>query len=135
MYTTSGRLARSSPASRHGRGAGAAGAQYRRQYRRGETGVQNLLNRRLRQLAGASADHVCTPVDLRDGLVPRSGLLEVVVHPSALGYADFGDAYLHSGESLLDLLEDRLPGVKRVGYGVLARGTARAPRLNTTRSV
>ena len=80
---------------------------------------KQLLNRRLRQLAGATADHVCTPVDLRDGLAPEHGVLEVVVHPSALGHADFGDAYLHSGESLLDLLEDRLPRGKRVGYGVL----------------
>jgi len=81
---------------------------------------KSLLNRRLRQLAGSTADHVCTPVDLRDGLVPEDGVLEVVVHPSALGCADFGDAYLNSGESLMELLEQRLPGVQRVGYGMLA---------------
>ncbi len=80
---------------------------------------KTLLNRRLRQLAGACADHVCTPVDLRDGLAPRTGVLEVVVHPSALGHADFGDAYLAAGESLLDLLEQRLPEVRRVEYGVV----------------
>ena len=96
---------------------------------------KSLLNRRLRQLAGASADHVCTPVDLRAGLAPQNGLLEVVVHPSALGYADFGDAYLDSGESLLDLLEERLPGVKRAGYEVEARGMVRTEKLRATGSM
>lgn len=92
----------------------------------GKRVFKTLLNRRLRQLAGVSADHVCTPVDLRDGLAPLDGVLEVVVHPSALGSADFGDAYLDSGESLLDLLEQRLAGVRRVGYGTLAGRTAGA---------
>ncbi|MHA6195196.1 ChbG/HpnK family deacetylase [Pseudomonas wadenswilerensis] len=86
----------------------------------GKRAFKTLLNRRLRQLARGCADHVCTPVDLRDGLAPRAGILEVVVHPSALGCADFGDAYLESGESLMDLLEQRLEGVQRVGYGALA---------------
>lgn len=80
---------------------------------------KTLLNRRLRQLAGATADYVCTPVDLRDGLAPDHGLVEIVAHPSALGSHDFGDAYLGSGESLQSLLEHRLDGVPRVGYAVL----------------
>ncbi|MDG9882516.1 ChbG/HpnK family deacetylase [Pseudomonas sp. GD04058] len=96
---------------------------------------KSLLNRRLKQLAGAAADHVCTPVDLRDGWLPRSGVLEVVVHPSALGNADFGDAYLPAGESLLDLLDDRLSGVTRVGYGILTASLAGRQRLKATRSV
>lgn len=78
---------------------------------------KTLLNRRLQQLAGATADYVCTPVDVRDGLAPKQGLVEVVAHPSALGAHDFGDAYLGSGESLQGLLEQRLAGVPRVGYG------------------
>jgi len=81
---------------------------------------KTLLNRRLRQLAGATADYVCTPADLRAGLAPDAGLLEVVAHPSALGGHDFGDAYLGTGESLKALVEQRLEGVPRVGYGVLA---------------
>lgn len=100
----------------------------------GKRVFKNLLNRRLRQLAGTCAEHVCTPQDLRDGLLPHTGLLEVVVHPSALGNADFGDAYLPSGESLLDLLEERLAGADRVGYGVLATRPGRAQGLKTTRS-
>ncbi|MHC6225762.1 ChbG/HpnK family deacetylase [Pseudomonas sp. X10] len=81
---------------------------------------KTLLNRRLRQLCGATADYVCTPADLRAGLAPREGLLEVVAHPSALGGQDFGDAYLESGESLKALIEQQLAGVPRVGYAVLA---------------
>lgn len=81
---------------------------------------KTLLNRRLRQLSGATADHVCTPADLRAGLAPRQGVLEVVAHPSALGGHDFGDAYLETGESLKALVEQQLKGVPRVGYGVLA---------------
>lgn len=83
---------------------------------------KTLLNWRLRSLAGATADYVCTPVDLRDGLAPRQGLLEVVAHPSALGSNDFGDAYLGSGESLAGLLEQQLQTAPRVGYRVLAGG-------------
>ncbi len=81
---------------------------------------KTLLNQRLRQLSGATADHVCTPADLRAGLAPRHGVLEVVAHPSALGGHDFGDAYLASGESLKALVEHHLAGVPRVGYGVVA---------------
>ncbi|MCU1734957.1 MULTISPECIES: ChbG/HpnK family deacetylase [unclassified Pseudomonas] len=83
---------------------------------------KTLLNRRLRHLAGSTADFVCTPVDLRDGLAPRHGLLEVVAHPSALGSNDFGDAYLSAGESLAGLLEQQLRAAPRVGYRVLAQG-------------
>ncbi|KJZ39678.1 MULTISPECIES: ChbG/HpnK family deacetylase [Pseudomonas] len=74
-----------------------------------------LLNRRLSHLAGVTADYVCTPVDLRNEAPPTDGLLEIVAHPNQLG-ADFGDAYLDQGESLSALLEQRLPGVKRVSY-------------------
>ncbi|NER65517.1 ChbG/HpnK family deacetylase [Pseudomonas sp. MAFF212427] len=80
---------------------------------------KTLLNQRLRQLARLTADHVCTPVDLRNGLAPEHGVLEVVAHPSALGSHDFGDAYLASGESLKALLDQRLAGVPRIGYGAL----------------
>lgn len=90
---------------------------------------KTLLNQRLRQLARLTADHVCTPVDLRDGLAPRHGVLEVVAHPSALGSQDFGDAYLGSGESLMALLEQRLAGVPRIGYAALRE--SRQPALDT----
>ncbi|MGE8392464.1 ChbG/HpnK family deacetylase [Pseudomonas sp. BIGb0427] len=80
---------------------------------------KTLLNRRLKQLAGATADYVCTPADLRAGLAPADGLLEVVAHPSALGGHDFGDAYLGSGESLKTLLEQRLSGVPRISYNTV----------------
>ena len=78
---------------------------------------KDLLNRRLNSLAGATADYVCTPVDLRNGEPPLDGLLEIVAHPNQLG-ADFGDAYLEPGESLSALLTQRLPGVPRVAYDV-----------------
>ncbi|MEE1889049.1 ChbG/HpnK family deacetylase [Pseudomonas carassii] len=80
---------------------------------------KTLLNWRLRQLAGSSADFVCTPADLKAGLAPEHGVLELVAHPSALGGHDFGDAYLASGESLLALVEQRLGQVPRVGYASL----------------
>jgi len=76
---------------------------------------KTLLNRRLRSLAGTTADHVCTPADLRNAAPPADGLLEVVTHPNLLG-ADFGDAYLNPGESLSQVLESRLSGVPRVPY-------------------
>ena len=60
---------------------------------------KELLNRRLTHLAGATANYVCTPVDLRNAAPPTDGLLEIVAHPNQLG-ADFGDAYLDQGESL-----------------------------------
>jgi predicted glycoside hydrolase/deacetylase ChbG (UPF0249 family) len=82
-----------------------------------------LLNRRLRQLAGASADWVCTPADLRDQPPPARGCLEVIAHPSRLD-AGFGDAYLAPGESLDALLTRRLAGVPRVSYAKLGN----APR-------
>ncbi|MDZ5602678.1 ChbG/HpnK family deacetylase [Pseudomonas sp. RP23018S] len=77
---------------------------------------KTALNKRLRQLCGATADHVCTPADLKAGLAPRSGVLEVVVHPSALGSKDFGDAYLARGESLQSLIDQYLADTPRVGY-------------------
>ncbi|MEB0048310.1 MULTISPECIES: ChbG/HpnK family deacetylase [unclassified Pseudomonas] len=82
---------------------------------------KGLLNHRLHQLAGASADYVCTPVDLRSVSIPTDGLLEIVAHPYQLG-ADFGDAYLNPGESLTQLLAQRLEGVARVSYTVVSRG-------------
>ncbi|MDW9406358.1 hypothetical protein GE454_25320, partial [Pseudomonas soli] len=69
--------------------------------------------------AGSTADFVCTPADLKAGLAPSHGVLEVVAHPSALGGHDFGAAYLASGESLLALVEQRLGQVPRVGYASL----------------
>jgi chitin disaccharide deacetylase len=81
---------------------------------------KGLLNRRLQTLAGATADYVCTPVDLRNAPAPTDGLLEIVAHPNQLG-ADFGDAYLNPGESLTQVLEQRLAGVERVSYAVLSR--------------
>lgn len=79
---------------------------------------KGLLNRRLQGLAGATADYVCTPVDLRNEPAPTDGVLEIVAHPNQLG-ADFGDAYLEPGESLSRLLERRLLGVPRVSYADL----------------
>ncbi|WP_347905380.1 ChbG/HpnK family deacetylase [Pseudomonas purpurea] len=81
---------------------------------------KTLLNRRLRSLAGATADYVCTPVDLRNAAPPTDGLLEIVAHPNNLG-EDFGDAYLNHGESLSALLERRLAGVSRVAYSAAIR--------------
>lgn len=78
---------------------------------------KTLLNLRLRSLAGATADHVCTPADLRNSSPPIDGLLEVIIHPCLLG-ADFGDACLNPGESLTQVLESRLPGVPRVPYNM-----------------
>jgi predicted glycoside hydrolase/deacetylase ChbG (UPF0249 family) len=79
---------------------------------------KELLNRRLRSLAGVTADYVCTPVDLRDSDVPTEGVLEIVAHPTQLG-ADFGDAYLPPDESLTRVLERRLQGVPRISYGLV----------------
>ncbi|AXJ04382.1 hypothetical protein CFN16_09645 [Pseudomonas fluorescens] len=79
---------------------------------------KSLLNRRLQGLAGATADYVCTPVDLRNAPAPTDGVLEIVAHPNQLG-ADFGDAYLQPGESLSRVLEQRLAGVPRVSYADL----------------
>ncbi|AWY43966.1 ChbG/HpnK family deacetylase [Pseudomonas putida] len=81
---------------------------------------KQLLNHRLNRLAGATADYVCTPQDLRNAEPPSEGLLEIVAHPSQLG-ADFGDAGLDQGESLSALLEQRLPGVPRVPYSAVGR--------------
>ncbi|QXH33358.1 ChbG/HpnK family deacetylase [Pseudomonas muyukensis] len=85
---------------------------------------KTLLNRRLHQLCGVTADHVCTPADVRAGLAPAHGVLEVVAHPSALGSQDFGDAYLARGESLKALIEQRLGDRPRVSYTSLVQ---RAP--------
>ncbi|PMW95704.1 hypothetical protein C1X59_26120 [Pseudomonas sp. FW215-R2] len=79
---------------------------------------KGLLNRRLQGLAGATADYVCTPIDLRNEPAPTDGVLEIVAHPNQLG-ADFGDAYLQPGESLSRVLEQRLAGVPRASYADL----------------
>ena len=81
---------------------------------------KTLLNHRLNRLAGATAQYVCTPVDLRNVAMPIDGLLEIVVHPTHIG-ADFGDIYLNPGESLAHILELRLPGIPRVSYAVVPR--------------
>ncbi|RON68874.1 ChbG/HpnK family deacetylase [Pseudomonas fluorescens] len=81
---------------------------------------KGLLNWRLQGLAGATADYVCTPVDLGNASAPTDGVLEIVAHPTQLG-ADFGDAYLHPDESLNRVLEQRLTGVPRVSYADLNR--------------
>ncbi|MCF4994842.1 ChbG/HpnK family deacetylase [Pseudomonas syringae] len=79
---------------------------------------KGLLNRRLQDLAGATADYVCTPVDLRNDPAPTDGVLEIVAHPTQLR-ADFGDAYLNPEESLSRVLEQRLAGITRISYADL----------------
>lgn len=79
-----------------------------------------LLNHRLRRLGPASADHVCTPLDLHHGLLPASGTLEVIAHPTSLPLG-FGDAYLDEGQSLGEVLNRRLAGVPRIAYSALAQ--------------
>ncbi len=81
---------------------------------------KTLFNHRLNSVAGATAQYVCTPVDLRNVAMPIDGLLEIVVHPTPIG-ADFGDIYLNPGESLAHMLELRLPGIPRVSYAVVPR--------------
>lgn len=76
------------------------------------------LNLRLRRLAPASADHVCTPLDLHHGLVPGSGVLEVITHPYPL-LQGFGDAYLERDQSLGEVLAKHLSGVPRIAYSAL----------------
>lgn len=78
------------------------------------------LNRRLRRLAPASADHVCTPLDLHHGLLPDHGVLEVIAHPYPLRQG-FGDAYLEDELSLGEVLARRLDGVPRIAYSALAQ--------------
>lgn len=79
-----------------------------------------LLNHRLRSLGHASADHVCTPLDLHHGLLPAGGTLEVIAHPTPLRQG-FGDAYLAEDQSLGEVLARRLQGVPRVAYSALAQ--------------
>ncbi len=79
---------------------------------------KQLLNRRLRQLAHASADHVCTPLDLHHGALPSGGILEVVAHPTSLE-SDFGDACLDENQSLSEVLARRLNNVPRIAYSAL----------------
>ncbi|AZC26743.1 MULTISPECIES: carbohydrate deacetylase [Pseudomonas] len=79
---------------------------------------KSSLNRRMRWLSGASADRVCTPRDLLDGLRPH-GLIEVVAHPTQLDNGDFGDDYLPPRQSLDHLLDQALPGYQRIAYSDL----------------
>ncbi|MGP3788949.1 ChbG/HpnK family deacetylase [Pseudomonas sp. B392_1p] len=79
---------------------------------------KRLLNWRLRTLGHASADHVCTPLDLHHGALPSGGILEVIAHPSRLD-DDFGDAYLEQNQSLTELLARRLANVPRIAYSAL----------------
>jgi predicted glycoside hydrolase/deacetylase ChbG (UPF0249 family) len=81
---------------------------------------KQLLNWRLRQLGGASVEHVCTPHDLNHCPLPRGGVLEVIVHPSRLEN-DFGDAVLAQGQSLTAVLARRLADVPRITYTQLAQ--------------
>ncbi|AWM95224.1 hypothetical protein DJ564_20745 [Pseudomonas sp. 31-12] len=81
---------------------------------------KTLLNNRLQSLAGATADYMCNPMDLRNEVMPTDGLLEIMAHPTQLG-ADFGDAYLPAEESLTLVLERHLHGVPRVSYGAANR--------------
>ncbi|MBA1200273.1 ChbG/HpnK family deacetylase [Pseudomonas capeferrum] len=92
---------------------------------------KTLLNWRLQQLCGVTADYVCTPGDVKAGLAPDHAVLEVVTHPSALGVRDFGDSYLDPGESLMALVDLHLADIPRVGYGALARAM---PDTKTTRT-
>ncbi|MCP2073506.1 UNVERIFIED_ORG: putative glycoside hydrolase/deacetylase ChbG (UPF0249 family) [Pseudomonas lini] len=80
---------------------------------------KTLLNRRLRNLCGATADYVCTPADLHHAAPPEYGSLEVIVHPLHLD-GDFGDASLVPGNSLTHVLHSRLAGVPKVAYGGMA---------------
>ena len=79
---------------------------------------KHLLNLRLRQLGCASADHVCTPLDLQHGTLPSGGILEVIAHPTTLADG-FGDAYLDARQSLGELLARHLAGVPRIAYSAL----------------
>ncbi|MCU7646663.1 carbohydrate deacetylase [Pseudomonas piscis] len=79
---------------------------------------KTALNRRIRWLSGASADSVCTPRDLLEGLRPE-GVIEVVAHPTQLADGDFGDDYLPAQQSLERLLTQALPGYRRVAYSEL----------------
>ncbi|MCO8309555.1 ChbG/HpnK family deacetylase [Pseudomonas mandelii] len=90
---------------------------------------KTLLNHRLSRLAGATAEYVCTPVDLRNVAMPIDGLLEIVVHPTHIG-SDFGDIYLNPGESLAHMLELRLPGIPRVSYAVVPRTFKEEPQYS-----
>ena len=92
---------------------------------------KGLLNRRLRGLAGVTADYVCTPTDLRQGAMPADGVLEIVAHPTRLGI-DFGDAYLDAGESLSQVLEQGLKGVARISYADLVAGMNHRSTETTT---
>lgn len=78
-----------------------------------------LLNRRLARLAGGTANWVCTPRDLLDGLRPGTPL-EIVAHPTHLAAGGFGDAYLPEGLSLDRLLDKELAGYRRISYRELA---------------
>jgi predicted glycoside hydrolase/deacetylase ChbG (UPF0249 family) len=85
---------------------------------------KTLLNRRLRSLCDATADHVCTPADLNYAAPPDRGSLEVIVHPRQQDGV-LGDASLVPGDSLTRVLQKHLAGVPSGARGrtvqVLAR--------------
>ncbi|MGC5698726.1 ChbG/HpnK family deacetylase [Pseudomonas sp. NFXW11] len=76
---------------------------------------KSALNWRIRRLAGPGVRWVCTPRDLLQGFRPQ-GLIEVVAHPTQLADGDFGDDYLPPGQSLLQVLDQALPGHRRLAY-------------------
>ncbi|MCQ4330284.1 carbohydrate deacetylase [Stutzerimonas stutzeri] len=79
---------------------------------------KRLLNRRLRQLAGRTADFSCTPFDLTNTRLPAHGTLEIIAHPTQLADG-FGDEYLDAEIRLDELLQRSLPKVQRIGYAQL----------------
>ena len=81
---------------------------------------KTLLNYRLRNLCGATANYVCTPADLHHAAPPDQGLLEVIAHPLQLE-GDFGDSSLVPGDSLTQVLHKRLAGVPKVAYSGMAQ--------------
>lgn len=79
---------------------------------------KQLLNRRLRYLAGRTADFACTPLDLTNTRLPVRGTLEIIAHPTQLDEG-FGDEYLAAEIRLDELLERSLSGAQRIGYNQL----------------
>lgn len=79
---------------------------------------KQLLNRRLRHLAGRTADFACTPFDLTNTRLPVHGTLEIIAHPTQLDDG-FGDEYLATEVRLDELLQRSLSGAQRIGYSQL----------------
>ncbi|AHY44693.1 ChbG/HpnK family deacetylase [Stutzerimonas decontaminans] len=79
---------------------------------------KRLLNDRLRQLAGRTADFACTPYDLTNTPLPACGTLEVIAHPTQLADG-FGDEYLAADVRLDELLRRSFPDIQRIAYSEL----------------